>query len=89
MNELLDVHGTFEDHETDYEENLKLTNNILNITEYLLLSTVGWQDISVNCTRYNTYSNILSVSDSTGYMLFDQSNFSREFGKTGSVVYTF
>lgn len=92
LGELLYVHETLADREDDFEENKKLTNNVLDTTNHLFSSTIGWVEISQNETRYESSSNLLSISDSTGYLLFKQSNIPSkmiEVGSLGGVDYNF
>ena len=62
------------DRETDFKENKYLTDNVLITTNKLFGSSLGWEEITENQTRYQSSSNLLSVSDSAGYLLFSQSN---------------
>ena len=73
LKKLLDVHQSLADEESGYESNANLTTNILTTTDHLLLSSVGWQEISSNHTRYTTSSNLLASTDSSGFLLFNQS----------------
>ena len=72
LGELLSVHQK-SDRETDFDENKYLTNNILITTNQLLGSSLGWEEIIENKTRYESSSNLLSVTDSAGFLLFQKS----------------
>ena len=74
LGELLSVHESFSDRETDFEQNKYLTNNVLITTNKLLGSTLGWEEIIQNETRYESSSNLLRLTDSAGYLLFKQSD---------------
>ena len=50
-----------------------LTNNILTTNTYLFSSIVGWNEIPENQQRYNTSSNILSVTELSGFSLANTS----------------
>ena len=73
LGELLSVHQK-SDRETDFDENKYLTNNILITTNQLLGSSLGWEEIIENKTRYESSSNLLSVTDSAGFLLFQKSS---------------
>ena len=73
LSQLLHVHGLQNATENEFEANRNLTDNVLETTNHLLKSTIGWEEISVNQTRYDSSSNLLTVSDSVGYLLFKQS----------------
>ena len=90
MGELLYVHGNKK--EIDYENNTMLTNNILNTTNHLVSSSFGWEEIIDSYIRYETSSNLLSITDSVSYMLFQQSQIPRtqsEASLTNSISYNF
>ena len=72
LEELLSVHQK-SDRETGFEENKYLTNNVLITTNQLFASSLGWEEIIENKTRYESSSNLLSVTDSAGFLLFQQS----------------
>lgn len=74
LEELLSVHESFSDTETDFEQNRYLTNNVLITSNQLFGSTLAWEEIIENRTRYASSSNLLSVTDSVGYLLFNQSD---------------
>ena len=46
---------------------------MLETTNHLFKSTIGWEEISAQQTRYDSSSNLLTVSDLVGYLLFKQS----------------
>lgn len=90
MGDLLHVHRKKQ--EIDYENNTMLTNNILNTTNHLVSSSFGWEEIIDNYIRYETSSNLLSITDSVSYMLFHQSQIPRthnEASLTNSISYNF
>ena len=92
MGELLQVHCSLNNKETDYFNNTKLTNNILNTTNHLISSTFGWEEISSSSLRYETSSDLLSITDSVAYLLFQQSHIPRTIGRPNlmnSVSYNF
>ena len=70
---MLHVHGLQNETESDFEANKYLTDNVLETTNHLFKSKIGWEEIAVNQTRYESSSNLLTVSDSVGYLLFKQS----------------
>ena len=74
LGELLYVHASLNETEDDFDANLVLTENVLNTTNHLFSSIVGWEEISQNDSRYKSSSNLLSATDSVGYLLFKQSN---------------
>ena len=73
LSQLLHVHGLQNATENEFEANINLTDNVLETTNHLFKSTIGWEEISVHQTRYDSSSNLLTVSDSVGYLLFKQS----------------
>ena len=73
LGELLSVHQK-SDRETNFDENMYLTNNVLITTNQLLGSSLGWEEIVENKTRYESSSNLLTVTDSAGFLLFHQSD---------------
>ena len=73
LGELLSVHQK-SDRETDFDENKYLTNNVLITTNQLLGSSLGWEEIVENKTRYESSSNLLTVTDSAGFLLFHKSD---------------
>ena len=73
LSQLLHVHGLQNATENEFEANRNLTDNVLETTNHLFKSTIGWEEILVNQTRYDSSSNLLTVSDSVGYLLFKQS----------------
>ena len=79
------VHESFSDRETDFDENKYLTDNVLITTNKLFGSSLAWEEITVNETRYESSSNLLSVSDSAGYLLLSQSNVSYVQEKTNLI----
>ena len=90
MGELLHVHKS--KMEIDYENNTILTNNVLNTTNHLVSSSFGWEEIIDSYVRYETSSNLLSITDSVSYMLFKQSLIPRtqkEAVLTNSISYNF
>ena len=76
LGELLSVHESFSDTATDFEQNRYLTNNVLITSNQLFGSTLAWEEIIENRTRYESSSNLLSLIDSVGYLLFNQSDVS-------------
>ena len=70
LQQLLYVHTTLAERENEYEKNVKLTTNVLETMNQLFLSSIGWKEISSNQSRYQTSSNLLTTSDSVGYLLF-------------------
>ena len=87
LGELLQVHEKLAEQENNYEENIMLTTNVLNTTNHLFSSTIGWEEISLNHTRHKTASNMLSTSDSVGYLLFKLSILPRLIGKSDYYVF--
>ena len=73
LSQLLHVHELQNATENEFEANKNLTDNVLETTNHLFKSTIGWEEISENQTRYDSSSNLLTVSDSVGYLLFKQS----------------
>ena len=73
----MNVHESLDDKETDFENNKNLTDNVLNTTNHLFSSAVGWKEISENQTRHASSSNLLSITDSVGYLLFKQSKLTK------------
>ena len=70
---MLQVHGLQNETESDFEANKNLTDNVLETANHLFKSTIGWEEIAAQQTRYESSSNLLTVSDSVGYLLFRQS----------------
>ena len=68
------------DRETDFIENKYLTDNVLITTNQLFGSSLGWEEITENKTRYQSSSNLLSVTDSAGFLLFNQSDITSMHG---------
>ena len=60
----------------DCNQSRIITDNILNTTDYLFNSTIGWNEISNDSSRYESSSNLLDVSDFSGYSFL---NLSKEF----------
>ena len=56
-----------------------ITDNILSTTDYLFNSTIGWNEISNDASRYESSSNLLDVSDFSGYSFL---NLSKDFGSS-------
>ena len=83
LEELLYVHESKSEEENDYTENSVLTTNVLNTTNHLFSSTIGWEEISENITRYESSSNLLRTSESAGYLLFQLSSFPNYTGTGG------
>ena len=57
----------------DCNESRIITNNILNTTDYLFDSTIGWNEIPNDISRYKSSSNLLDISDSSGYSFLNLS----------------
>ena len=72
---LINVQENMTTHSNSFTINKFTTTNILNSTNLLFNgSSVGWQEIQSNDTRYQTSSNLLSVTNSAPFLLFNQSS---------------
>ena len=83
---MLQVHGLQNETESDFEANKNLTDNVLETTNHLFKSTIGWEEISAQQIRYHSSSNLLAVSDSVGYLLFKQSKVIARKGTTTNAL---
>ena len=92
LQELLKVHASLAERENEFENNANLTTNVLETTNELFLSSIGWKEISDNQSRYQTSSNLLMSSDSAGYLLFKLSalpSSQTNMGFTNNMFYSF
>ena len=52
-----------------------ITDNIVNTTDYLFNSTIGWNEIPNKISRYESSSSLLDVSDLCGYTYLNRSTY--------------
>ena len=72
---LITVQENLTAHSDNFTINEFTTTNILDSTNLLFDgSSIGWQEIQSNRTRYQTSSNLLSVTNSAPFLLFNQSS---------------
>ena len=61
------------DSKQDCNQSRTISDNILNTTDYLFSSKIGWNEIPNDFSRYESSSNLLDVSDTTGYSFLNLS----------------
>ena len=52
-----------------------ITDNIVNTTDYLFSSTIGWNEIPNDISRFESSSSLLDVSDLSGYTYLNRSTY--------------
>ena len=73
----------------DCNQSRTISDNILNTTDYLFGSTIGWNEIPNDISRYESSTNLLDVSDATGYSFLNTTKESDNYAMKDCNNYSF